>query len=156
MDGPLPLPKSAKWFPGKKVVPLDTSGLMPYIWVSEALDLTQMVMDIQKQLKITIFIMHNRILFQQNCQKVIPWDTPGSITYSWLSGALGLTQMVMNIQKQLEITIFIITNNLCFNKIAKKSFPGTPRGQCPTLGCPRLWTLPRWSWTSGKNVKQLL
>ena len=90
-------------------------------------------------------------LFQQHFQKVIPWDSLGSMPYIWVSEALDLTQMVMDIQKQLEITIFIIPNNFCLNKIAKKSFPGTLRGQCPTLGCRRLWTSPRWSWTYGNN-----
>ena len=44
------------------------------------------------------------MLFQQHCQKVIPWDTPGS---------------------------------------------------CPTPSCPRLWTSPRWSWTSRNHCKYL-
>ena len=89
----------------------------------------------------------NQILFQQHCQKVIPWDTPGSMPYSWLSEALDLTQMVMDFRKQLKSTYFITPYNFGSNNIAKKSFPGTPQGQCPTPGCPRLWTSPRWSWT---------
>ena len=36
-------------------------GLMPYSLVSEALDLTQMVMDIQKQLKLTYLIIPNNV-----------------------------------------------------------------------------------------------
>ena len=54
--------------------------------------------------------------------------------YSWMSEALDFTQMVMDIQKQLKITIFIIPNNFCFNNIAKKSFPGTHRGPALLLG----------------------
>ena len=48
--------------------------------------------------------------------------------YSWLSEALDLAQMVMDIQTQVKITVFIIPNNFCFNNINKKSFPRTPRG----------------------------
>ena len=69
--------------------------------------------------------------------------------------ALDFTQMVMDIQKQHMITIFFIPNNFRFNNIAKKSFPETPQGQCPTPGCPRLWTSPRWLWTSINNLKEL-
>ena len=58
---------------------------------------------------------------------------PGVMPYSWLSEALDLTQMVMDIQKQVKMTIFIMPNNFCFNNIAKKSFPGTPLGQDPDL-----------------------
>ena len=32
------------------------------------------------------------------------------------------------------------------------SFPGKPWGQCLTLGCPRLWTSPRWSWTFSSYI----
>ena len=74
------------------------------------------------------------LLFQQHYQKVIPWDTPGSMTYIWVSEALDYTQMVMDVQKQLEITIFILPNNFSFKKIAKKSFHGTPLGPVPDLG----------------------
>ncbi len=47
------------------------------------------------------------------------------MAYSWLSEALDLTQMVMDIRKQLIETIFIIHNNFSLNN-SKKSFPGTP------------------------------
>ena len=53
--------------------------------------------------------------------------------YSWLSEALDLTQMVIDVRKALKITIFIIPNNFCFNNIAKKLFPGTPRGHALLL-----------------------
>ena len=43
--------------------------------------------------------------------------------YSWLSEALDFSQMVMDIQIPLQISIFMKPNNFCFNKIAKKSFP---------------------------------
>ena len=49
--------------------------------------------------------------------------------YSWLSEALGLTQMVMDIWKQLKSTYFIIPNNFCFNNFSKKSIPGDARAQ---------------------------
>ena len=53
--------------------------------------------------------------------------------YSWLSEALDLTQVVMDIQKPHKITISIMRYNFCFNNIAKKSFPGTPRGHALLL-----------------------
>ena len=68
------------------------------------------------------------------------WDMP----YSWVSARLDLTQMVMDIQKHLKITDFIMPHNFCYNKIAKKPFPGIPLGQCLTLVCQRGWTSPRW------------
>ena len=59
-------------------------------------------------------------MFQQHFQKDIPWDTPGSMPYSWVSQALDLTQMVMDSRKQLKSTYFIIPNNFCFKNITKK------------------------------------
>ena len=44
--------------------------------------------------------------------------------YSWVSEALDLTQMVMDIWKQLKSTYFIIPNNFSFNNFSKKSIPG--------------------------------
>ena len=32
---------------------------------------------------------------------------------------------------------------------------GQPLGKCPTPGCQRCWTSPRWSWISGNNAKLL-
>ena len=69
---------------------------MPYSWVSEALDLTQMVMDIQKTTKFNLFHYTKQLFFQKHGQKVIPWDTPESMIYTWKSEALDLTQMVMD------------------------------------------------------------
>ena len=53
--------------------------------------------------------------------------------YSWLSEALDLALMVMDVWKLHKITIFIMPYNFCFNNIAKKSFPGTPRGHALLL-----------------------
>ena len=53
--------------------------------------------------------------------------------YSWLSDVLDLTQMVMDIWRQLETTVFIIYLNICFNNIVKKPFPGTPLGDALLL-----------------------
>ena len=85
----------------QKVIPWDTPGSMPYSWVSQALDLSQMVVDCRKQLKSTYFYHTQQLLFQELYQKVIPLDTPKSMPYSWVSKALDLTQMVMDIQKHL-------------------------------------------------------
>ena len=51
---------------------------------------------------------------------------------------------------------FYYPNNFCFNNIAKKPFPGTPLGHVPDLAVRGAWTSPRWSWTSGNNLQQLL
>ena len=59
-------------------------------------------------------------------------------------------------QETTELTYFITPNKMCFNNVTKNSFLGTPWGQCPTPGCPRVWTSPRWSWTSRNSLKQLL
>ena len=57
----------------------------------------------------------------------------GIMSYSWLSEALNLKQIVTDIQKPIKITIFIIPNNFCLNNIAGKSFPETPRGHALLL-----------------------
>ena len=96
-------------------------------------------------LEITVFIIPNNFFFGNHCQNVISWGSPwsGPRPSRWLD----LTQMVLDIQKQLHVTIFFIPNNFCFNNIAKKSFPGTPLGQVPDLAVRGRWTSPRWSWT---------
>ena len=52
---------------------------------------------------------------------------------------LDLTQMVMAIRNELELTSFIIPNNYCFNNLAQKINPRLPRGSP--------WSLP-YSWES--------
>ena len=49
--------------------------------------------------------------------------------YSWVSEALDLTQRVMDIQKHLKSTYFIIPNNFCASNFYKKSIPGDARAQ---------------------------
>ena len=44
--------------------------------------------------------------------------------YSWLSMALGLAQMVLDVRKKFKPTQFYMLNKLCFNNFAKKSSPG--------------------------------
>ena len=79
------------------------------------------------------------------------------LAYSWLSMALGLAQMVLDVRKNLKPTQFYMLNNLCFNNFSKKSIPGDVRAQVlqgpvllapPTLiragnpGCTNhFWTL---------------
>ena len=77
----------------------------------------------------------------------------GIMSYSWLSEALNLKQIVTDIQKPIKITIFIIPNNFCLNNIAKKSFLGAPLGPVLDLAVRGGWTSPRWSWTSRSNFK---
>ena len=107
---------------------------------SEAMDLAQMVMEIWKQNCVYHPI---KMLFQQCGKIVIPWESPLSMYYSWESKGLDLAQIVMDIQYQLKITAFIITNNFCFNNIAKKPLPRTLHSQVPDLGLRGVWTSPR-------------
>ena len=51
------------------------------------------------------------------------------LAYSWLSMALGLAQMVLDVQKNLKSTQFYMLNNLCCNNFSKKSIPGDVRAQ---------------------------
>ena len=53
--------------------------------------------------------------------------------YSWPSEVLDLTQMVMDIRKQLKITVFIIPYNFCFINISTKAFLGLPLVRSQTL-----------------------
>ena len=97
-----------------------------------------------------------QLLFQQHIQKVIPWDSPWSGPRPCSLRYLDITQMVMDIQKELKTMIFIIPNKFCFNNIAKKSFLGTPLGQVPDHAVRGAGTSPRWSWTFPNDLKQLL
>ena len=47
--------------------------------------------------KIKLFHHTHQLLFQQHYQKVIPWDTLGSMPYSWVSEALDFAKTVMDI-----------------------------------------------------------
>ena len=55
------------------------------------------------------------------------------------------------------------TSNKCFHHLllfllqqhCQKAIPWDTPWRCPTPGCQRCWTSPRWSWTSGNNLKQL-
>ena len=49
--------------------------------------------------------------------------------YSWLSVALGLAQMVLDVQKNLKPTQLIILDNSFLNNFFKKSIPGEGRAQ---------------------------
>ena len=100
--------------------------------MSEVLDLTQMVMAIRKQLKLTSFIIPNNYCFNNLAQKInprLPRGSPWSLPYSWESEVLDLAQMVMAIPIQHIMTRFIIPNNYCFNKLAQKSIPNILRAQ---------------------------
>ena len=48
---------------------------------------------------------------------------------SWLSMALGLAQMVLDVQANLKPIQSYMLNNLCFNNFSKKSIPGDVRAQ---------------------------
>ena len=65
-------------------------------------------------------------MFPQHFHKVIPWDSLGSMPYIWVSEALDLTQMVMDIQKQLEINIIIYLTTFVSTKLPKSHSLGHP------------------------------
>ena len=67
--------------------------------------------------------MLNNICFNNFAQKSSPGASLLS-AYSWLSMALGLTQMVLDVQKNLKQTQFYMLNNLCYINFARKSSPG--------------------------------
>ena len=46
------------------------------------------------------------------------------LAYFWLSMALGLAQMVLDLQKIFILTQFYMLNNICFGNFAQKSSPG--------------------------------
>jgi len=56
---------------------LGHNGVRPYSWVSEALDFTQMVMDIQKQFNINFFIIPNNFCFNNMAKKSFPGTHQG-------------------------------------------------------------------------------
>ena len=58
-----------------------------------------------------------------------PWRASLLSAYSWLSMALGLAQMVLDVQKNLKPTQLIIPDNFCFNNFSKKSIPEDVRAQ---------------------------
>ena len=49
--------------------------------------------------------------------------------YSWLSMALDLAQMVLEVRKNPKSTQFYMLNKLCFNNFPKKLIPGDVRAQ---------------------------
>ena len=80
---------------------------MPNYWLSEVLDLTQMVMVIQKKLQTNVFIIYYYFCYY-NIVKSHSLGHTLEMPYSWLSEVLDLTQMIMDIWKQLKITVLII------------------------------------------------
>ena len=69
----------------------------------------------------------------------IPWDTPGSMPYSWMSEALDNTQMVMDIWKQLNQLV----------SSYQTSFVSTTLPKSNSLGHPRVNDLHMGVWGSG-------
>ena len=49
--------------------------------------------------------------------------------YSWLSMALGLAQMVLDVQENIKPTQFYVLNNICSNNFPKQLIPGDVRAQ---------------------------
>ena len=72
--------------------------------------------------------MLNNICFINFAQKLSPMGALLSAN-SWLSMALGLAQMVLDVGINLKPTQLIILDNFCFNNFSKKSIPGDFRAQ---------------------------
>ena len=119
---------------------------MPYSWLYEALDLAQMVMDIWKQRK--NYFNHN----QQLIQISIPGDAWAQVLQV-VVGASGPHPYGHGHPETIKSNLFYYTKQLFFQKHGQKVIPWDTRGSGPTPGCPRLWTSPRWSRTSGNNLK---
>ena len=105
----------------QKVLPWDTLGSMPYSWVSRGSVLHPDGHGHAETSKINLFYHTRQLLFLRHSLKVISWDTSGSLPYTWVSTVLDLTQMVMDIWKQLKSTYFIIPNNF-FSTTSPKSY----------------------------------
>ena len=98
---------------------------MPYIWVLEALDLTQMVMDIQKQLNRTYSIILNNFSFK-NITKSHSLGHPGVNALLLGVRGSGLHPDGHGHQETTYNNYSNHTQQILFQQHAKKSFPGTP------------------------------
>ena len=77
--------------------------LSAYTWLSMALGLAQMVLDVRKSLKPTQFYMLNNLSFK-TFPKNQSLGASLLLAYSWLSLALDLAQMVLDVRKNLKST----------------------------------------------------
>ena len=84
--------------------------VLPYSWLLEVLDLTQMVIDIRKKLK-QLFSSSPITSVTTRLSKDQYLGHPLVLPYSWLSEVLDLTQMVIDIRKQLKTTVVILPYN---------------------------------------------
>ena len=103
------------------------SLLWAYYWLSMALGLAQMVLDVRKNLKPTRFYMLNNFCFNNFPKLLIPGVVRAQVLQEPVGAShndLDLTQMVLAVRKKLESTHLNIPNNFCFNNFAQKSIPG--------------------------------
>ena len=90
-----------------------------YSWLSLALDLAQMVLEVRKHIKPTqflvpiAFVKTNLPINQSLVLSLLSF-------YSWLSMDLALAQMVLKVQKFLKPTKLFIPNSFCFYNFAQK------------------------------------
>ena len=89
-----------------------------------ALDLAQMVLESRKNLRPTQFCMLNIFDFNNFPKKNQALGSSLLSAYSWLSMALDLAQMVLEVRKCLKPTQFYMLNTSCLNNFPKKSSPG--------------------------------
>ena len=83
-----------------------------------------MVLEFQKTHKpIQVYTLSN-VCFNNFAQKSSLGGVLALLPYSWLSLALDLAQMVLDVRKNIKPTQFYLLNNLFYNNFAQKSSPG--------------------------------
>ena len=91
------------------------------------LDLTQMVLAVQKKLKSTHLNIPNNFCFNNFAQKSIPGVVLANGLLLAVFGTWTSPQMVLAVWKYPIITNIIILNKFCFNNFAQKLIPGLVR-----------------------------
>ena len=95
-------------------------------------------------------------MLQQHCQKTIPWDNPlVNALLLAVRGAGPHQDDHRHPEKKLKQLFSSSHITYVTTTWLKSHSLGQPLGKCPTPGCRRCWTSPRWSWTSRNNFKQL-
>ena len=94
--------------------------LSDYSWLSLALDIIQMALDVRKSWKPTQFIILDNFCFN-NFSKNQSLGISLLLAYSCLSLVLHMTQMALDVQKNWKPAQFILLDNFCFNNFSKLS-----------------------------------
>ena len=122
-------------------------------WLSLALGLAQIVLDIRKIFKPTLLFMPNTICFHNFAQK----SSPGGVLVLGLLLAVcgpGLGPDGPGCPEKLKTNPVLYVEQHLFQQLCPeiKSW-GCPHSR-PTPGCLWPWAWPRWSWMSGITLNQ--